>query len=269
MGRGSSTRRRSLRLQLGVSRKLTVFRWIGSVTVGVMNTSVRTNARENRSKAKEGAEKSCRLRRRWRGQRKGKQRSRGRHPRSRAPIPTQPAKERSERTMMRHLRACDHWWERQEEMGKLFQKSKLYSDLRSSRGENFSDESYAKWRCTWQKLRSHIIRFGEGVEWCSRIGPSFSYWLEQRFGIIVRRYTNNPVHAAATLRDWSDRIRIRNDNFKFRTIGNRSLVPRFIFVCAFCKGGRTWTGASRLGRCPHCSRPAIGAGGRGGRPKRT
>jgi len=269
MGRGSSTRRRSLRLQLGVSRKLTVYRWIGSVTVGVINMSIGNTAHKNRSKAIEGAEKSCRSRRRWRGQRKGKQRSRGRQPRSRAPIPTRPTEGPSERSVVNHLRACDFWYFRQEELGKLFLASNLYSEMKSSNGMDFSDESYAKWRCTWQKLRSHIARQSEGVIWCSRIGPSFSYWLEQRFKIIVRRYTNNPVMASSTLRSWSDTIRIRNDDFVFRTIGNRSLVPRFLFVCAFCKGSRTWTGASKFGRCPHCSRPAIGAGGRGGRPKRS
>jgi hypothetical protein len=218
-------------------------------------------------KASKGVEKSFRQRKTRRGQRKGKSRVRGRQPRTNS-HPTLESKESRSRPMMRHLRACDHWYGRQELLCEKFKESKLFRDMRSSSGEDFSDESYVYWRLRWSKLRRHIVPFGEGVVWCSRIGPSFLYWLEQRFKIIVRRYNRNPASSSRSLRDLADELRIRNDNFVRRGTGNRSLPLRFLFVCAFCKGRRSWAAPMKVSRCPTCSRPAYGTNGNQKKPTR-
>jgi len=262
---GASNRRRILRLQLSVNRKLTVIRWIGCATVGVVNTT------STRLKANEGAERSCPSRRRVRGQRIGKRRSRGRQPRSNSPHPTRSLEEPSNRVMNKHLRACDHFYDRQEEFGKFFMQSRLHKMMKVGISlSTDSKESFCLWRTRWFKLRKAILPFGEGVVWCSRIGPTFLYWLEQRFGIVVNWRNGPSVSARRTINDWMDSIRIRNDNYHRRTIGNRSLVPRFILTCAFCRPRRTWTSGLRTGRCPGCSRPVLsGMGGRSNRPRRT
>jgi hypothetical protein len=84
-----SRRRRIFRLSTGVNRKSCYTRCMGSVTVGV--TLVRGIKHEAQLKASEGVEKSCRIRRSRRGQRKGKSRSRGRQPRSPPPLRPKPA----------------------------------------------------------------------------------------------------------------------------------------------------------------------------------
>lgn len=71
-----SRRRKEFRLHTGVNRKLCVIWWMGCATARVVIGS------SSSMKADKGAERSCRPRRRLRGQRKGKCRSRGRHPRS-------------------------------------------------------------------------------------------------------------------------------------------------------------------------------------------
>jgi hypothetical protein len=84
----SSARRRSLRQCLGVSRKVSTFRWIGLQTVGVCKL-VRAPRLPVvvREKAEDGAEKSFRRckRKRVRGQRRGKRRSRVDKTRSSSP----------------------------------------------------------------------------------------------------------------------------------------------------------------------------------------
>jgi hypothetical protein len=71
-----SRARMRLRLQLGVSRKLTVTRWIGSTTVRVGLSCV-SKRQVSYAKASEGVEKSCRgTRRTRRGLRSGKRRAR-------------------------------------------------------------------------------------------------------------------------------------------------------------------------------------------------
>jgi len=210
---GASLRRRLLRLGLGVNRKLILTRWNGNTTVGVVRTS---GSCSSYLKASEGAEKSLRKQKRVRGQRKGKKRSRGRQPRSNSPPPAPVHKEMKERTMMKHLRACDHWYDRQEQFGELFKVSSLY---RQSIGPHriYLPESlvlYRSWRLRWQKLRSRILPCGDGVVWCSRIGPSFSYWLEQRFGILIETRSSDMRHralmnASSSLHDMVEDLRIR------------------------------------------------------------
>jgi hypothetical protein len=76
----TSVRRQCLRQQLGVSRKLTVTRWIGQLTVRVRISGVTPRGCAY-VKASEGVEKSCGGKpRRRRGLRRGSKRSRGGKP---------------------------------------------------------------------------------------------------------------------------------------------------------------------------------------------
>lgn len=225
----SSLRRRLLRMGLSVNRKLTSYRWIGNTTVGVVRV-VRHDP--SRLKAIERAEKSPRKRKRVRGRRCGKERSRGRHPRSKPPPPALKPKEPKDRTIIKHLRACDHWFDRQEQFGELFKESQTYRLSVATSPKRLLlpklIEPYRAWKKRWLTLRNRAVICGEGVVWCSRIGPSFSYWLEQRFGIIVvfvDKYHNQrygPI-ARSTLLSMEDEIRIRNDNFSRRPTTNKRL----------------------------------------------
>jgi hypothetical protein len=253
MCRGSSTRRRCLRLLLGVNRKLVVTRWIGETTVGVV-TTIRRGL--SHVKASEGAEKSFRIRRRRRGQRCGKERSRGRQPRSSVPPPTQNVKEPKVRGMNMHLRACDFWYERQEQFKELFMQSSVYKC-----GVNRAPlDSYRVWRSRWKTLHNRIVPCGEGVVWCSRIAPSFKYYIEQRFGIVVSFGPRSKANARSDLQEIRDEIRIRNTNPIPYASGNRSHASKFVFRCAF--DSSSWTSHLRCARCPRCHRPAVGLGGR-------
>jgi hypothetical protein len=84
----ASIRRKHLRLQLSVNRKSTAIRWMNAWVVRI---------HVSKRKADEGAERSCRTRRRRRGQRAGKPRSRGGKPRSNAGRPAPQAKTESSR----------------------------------------------------------------------------------------------------------------------------------------------------------------------------
>lgn len=252
-------------MQLSVNRKSTAVWWMGCWTVRVH--VVRFGATDDSHlKANEGAERSCSKKRRIRGQRIGKERSRGRQPRSNLLHPTPESKEPKDRKMNMHLRACDHWYDRQEQFGELFKQSRLSRELLGNR--EFSWDVYRVWKTRWKSLHDRIRPYGEGVSWCSRIGPSFSYWLEQRFGIVIDRHRTMLVSARSTLVSMHESIRIRNYHLIPRATGNRSLAPRFLFRCAFCPR-RAWTSDMRVGRCPHCSRPAVGMGGIKSIPKRN
>jgi len=133
MGKGVSVSRRILRLQLGVNRKLTVVRWIGCATVGVVNTT------STRLKANEGAEKSC-SKRRKRGQRKGSVRSRGCHPRRTPPVPAPVSDQPTSRTIARILRTYDHWGKRAKQFETLFSKTSHLGLF------DRSSTSYPAWR---------------------------------------------------------------------------------------------------------------------------
>lgn len=99
---GASLRRRALRYQLGASRKAIGIRWMNGWTVGV---------HLSKTKADDGAERSCLTRRRRRGQRVGKTRSRGGKPRSN--VPSRPPESK-----LSCPRRCNHsgrkflWYER-------------------------------------------------------------------------------------------------------------------------------------------------------------
>lgn len=161
---GASNRRRIFRLQLGVNRKLTVLRWIGCATVGVVNTT------STRLKAKEGAERSC-VKRRKRGQRRGKRRSRGCHPRRSVPAPARTSKQPTTRTINRLLRAYDHWDMRAKQFGELFRNTNQAGLFdRSSR-------SYSVWRTRWSTLFGRIEQQQNRVFATAKLQTSFLEWL--------------------------------------------------------------------------------------------
>lgn len=100
----------------------------GGVVYGLLHSSL---------KADKGAEKSCLRKRRKRGLRKGKLRSRGRHPRR--TVTAAISSEVSSRTIRHHLRMAEHlrpigprFWEkvgRQQNWGMLRDRSRGYYDL--------------------------------------------------------------------------------------------------------------------------------------------
>jgi hypothetical protein len=220
----TSRRRQIFRLQLGVNRKLTAIRCFQGATVGVVRFRVTSPV----TAASEGVEKSCRnkSRRSRRGQRRGKCRARGRQPRE-PPPPTRRDNGPSERSMNKHLRACDHFYLRQEQFSQLFKASQLYVQLKSAVYRSgmiqYDSNKYRVWKHSWRVLHDHILPFGEGVVWCSRIGPTFSYWLEQRFGIRVNiREQLVGITASAVLEGWLESRRIRDYVNEGRRVGKRS-----------------------------------------------
>jgi hypothetical protein len=226
MTRGSSKSRRRLRLLLGVNRKLTAVWWMGQWTVRVQ--VVRSIGRSTApAKADEGAEKSFAPRAKsHRGQRRlGSVRARGRQPRqypSRRP-PTRDDAGPSARNLDRHLRACDHFYDRVKAFEERFLKSNLGKLMVAfPRGFVITDEnrsSYSKWLLRWRALRASMMRFGDGVIWCSRIGESFSYWLEQRLGITLK----GGVTAFRTLRRWRQEVGHRDTR---RALQSQRFRPR-------------------------------------------
>lgn len=96
----SSRRRREYRLHTGVDRKSCVTRWMNVTTVGVVIS---------RTKAGEGAERSCPKRRRRRGQRVGVRRSRGGKPPRTVTNSAQTSNVPTERRIKFKLRFLDFW----------------------------------------------------------------------------------------------------------------------------------------------------------------
>jgi len=161
---GVSHRRRILRLQLGVNRKSTVIRWIEGATVGVVNTT------SPYLKANEGAEKSC-CKRRKRGQRSGKRRSRGCHPRRTVPTSTRPSNQPTTRTINRMLRAYDFWERRAKEFGNLFRHTNHLGLF------DRSSTSYSVWRTRWRTLFRRIEEQQNRVFATAKLQTSFLEWL--------------------------------------------------------------------------------------------
>jgi len=228
----ASSRRRSLRQFLGANRKLRTFRWIGQRVVEIRISRVSRRGCVDRSKAVEGAEKSCRRRRKARGLRRGKLRARGRHPRD--PDPPAPGPENvADRTFARRLRAIDYWYDRVQQFRKLLGQARLVFLSPERDGGR-----YAAWKTRWEALSSRIRPFGEEVVWCSRIGPSFDYYLEQQLGIIVN---GSGLHASRTLREWKDEVPC-NRNLSWLTGGPAApvverdlLLPRVVCGCKACR----------------------------------
>jgi len=231
--------------------------------MGALTVRVKCRSGNNSTpqlKAHERAEKSPRKRERRRGQRKGKRRSRGCHPRSNSPPPTRNVNEPSDRTLKSHLRACDYWYEKVKVFGEHFKRSQIYRD-RLVRDMMV----YRVWKERWKSYHNHIKRFGEGVLWCSRIGSSFSYFLEQQFGIVLdRREQLVPVTARSVLSGWVESRRIRQYLIDYPRSGNRShrvrpvdYGPRVPDHCPYqVVRGRTVT-------CSWCGYPAVSWGNHG------
>lgn len=168
-------------MQLSANRKLIATRWMGSWTVEVYVGRI-ASPNDSQRKASEGAERSCRVRRRRRGQRRGKRRSRvcqTREPHS------SPQRDQvlSPYAMKSHLRACDYWYAKVQSFSQWLKKSSLVYQ-----GAGFfirpSDRmEYATWKHRWITLSKRIKPFGEMVVWCSRIGPTFAYYLEQQHNV--------------------------------------------------------------------------------------
>jgi hypothetical protein len=232
----ASRSRTLFRLHTGVNRKSCVTRWIGSTTVRVVILNL------NREKASEGAERSCRKRRRKRGQRRGKRRSRVGKTRPDPAAPAQSSKEPKGHTITKHLRACDHWYDRQEQFGKLFKESQLYRDGSKSCYFGFGFEhGYRAWEKRWLVLRNRIVVCGEGVIFCSRIGDSFSYWLEQRFGLVWKRDPSGYVSADVHLKQWRANLAIQRAAKKRPRLHQSTKKP-------------FWGDRPSAGRCGKCLR---------------
>jgi hypothetical protein len=190
--------------------------WVVRIHVGRFGSTTDAHL-----KADKGAEKSCRKRRRVRGKRIGKSRKRPASVRSRvrhtrmpqkdpAPIP----KESKERRMNRRMSAIDFFYGRVDQFDQLISQGSVMRRFGGSGRTRFSpivyhelrtesdQEWYRNWRSRWERLHRHILRFGEEVIWCSRIGPSFSYHMEQRFRLVFKFSANHrPITANFGLQD--------------------------------------------------------------------
>jgi len=177
----TSRSRRSRRLLLGVNRKLAAFRWMGETTVGVVRNSVWTSY-PPQLKAEQGVEKSCDDSRMLKDQR------RPCAPARQARVQAKSAPEtRTSWYIKKQCSTADYWYARVEQFDQLLRRSQM---VRRSMGEvdpqGEQKLSYSVWLGRWRALSRRVREFGEDTVWCSRIGPSFSYHLEQRFGILVR-----------------------------------------------------------------------------------
>lgn len=260
----SSHRRRILRLQLSVNRKSTATRWMGMWTVGVHAGNVWSTTCTH-LKASEGAEKSCRKRRRRRGQRVGKRRSRVRHTREPSHS-ARPFDQPSNRRINSFCRASDYCYERVNQFEKLIKQSKFVRHWQGSRSLPMQPERYSIWKARWGNLRAHISRYGEGVVMSCGICPSFSYFLEQRLGFILHpKDLWSSVTARQVLLDWAESLEIRNN---FTSVRNRpDTGPHYYNLsCSWCL--TSFGSATRARRCPDCSRLCVAPQRRGGRSKR-
>lgn len=255
-------RRRQARLLLGVNRKSEGIRWMGMWTVRVHVSRFRATT-GSQLKADKGAEKSCRSRRRLRGQRKGKRRSRGCQPRRTATIPTLKVKEPTDRQMTRRLRTIDHFDARVKEFDKLLDRSTVmgvlglrgrgrWSPLKVVEFGHFESLAwYQGWRARWRALHGHIKPFGEEVLWCSGIGPSFAYHMEQRFRLVFKWGDSPPFTARVGLQDMQVELSVRESN-KRREIGKRSLSrlnPQGLIISGGCN--RACRSCGYFGPPPH------------------
>lgn len=201
------------------------------------------------AKADEGAEKSLRKRRRVRGKRFGKARprrrvwralfgrSRERHSREPGPKPAPTPKESKERRMNRSIRTIDHFYARVDQFDELIGKGSVMkrwggsgrtrrSPLETIVLDSADDRLwYRLWKHRWGALHRHIIRFGEEVVWCSRIGPSFSYHMEQRFRLVFKFGPDQRVFTANIgLQDMLLNVGLRAQDRR-RELANRRRSP--------------------------------------------
>jgi len=250
MPSGVSRLRRRIRLQLGVTRKLTVIRWTKAISVGEMVI---------RKKADEGAEKSCR-RRRVRGQRKGRKRSRGGKPRSNAeaPRPKDPNKV-SNRRITNQLRLFDYAEASADNLKKV--TASLLKGKRFRKDE-FPLPLYLGFRRRWAALSARVP--GSVGEHC--FGNSPAFFLEKHFGCVLKGQPS----AHGTLIRWLDVQRTHRQIL--REIREEALAPpsvprplKYYFECAWCPNA--WYSSTQTSQCPPCGRRAL-AVNRVARPRR-
>jgi len=131
----TSRRRRMYRLAVGERKKITAYSAECQVTVGVMRFGIGISRSSGAVKANKGVEKSCRQRRRTRGQRKGKKRSRGCHPRLSVTRPAQEPRSMP-RTIKRTVRLFDYWGKKSKRLVNLAQNwGKVFEGRRSVKGD--------------------------------------------------------------------------------------------------------------------------------------
>lgn len=273
----SRTRRRK---QLCRDRKQTALWWIGCWTVRVHLLREGVWYARSRVKAQEGAERSFRVkqRRSCRGQRKGKKRARGRQPRE-PPVPAQDNKVRCGRSFNRRLRLIDYWYDRVHELGEHMKRSRWLQGLprlpdvvtpRAGPWEPLPTQTleYRKWKARWLSLAKRIPK-DEEVRFCSRIGPTFSYYLEQQHRVSfhfdrtaaaelqgLRRDLNerNPPHLSFATRRERDLPNVTcrcRTCFRFRECPSGHGMGAGVLQCPFCgyrrHGGRVPPRSSRRG----------------------
>lgn len=196
--------------------------------------------------ASEGAEKSCRSkRRRKRGLRRGKSRSRGRHPRRSSPQAATVPKS-SLRAVLHHLRMLD--WNKRvaDNFGKLLRYS--YMEGRFDPGSN-PRILYARFSGMWSRKRDMILAKG-GVKFKPSVDSCFCFtfadfvrvWCNAR--VAVLKGESNPQN------DFSSLLGSLRKNHELPTPGKK---PRGTF-----DGRRGSTGQRQLGGNVHRM------GGRGG-----
>ena len=207
---------------------------------GVVNISVRINGYTPYLKAVKGAERSCLKRRSRRGQRHGKRRSRGCHPRSPETIRPSETKEVRFRAIDHHLRGLDHWQDRGDQFVELIRKSKMGSLVGSS-GQ--IGPMYVAWRSRWSALSGHIPKI-----WRSMVlGPSFAFFISKHLNLKLKGVPTPYL----TLNDWAQDIRMRNDANRIEPIRPH----KYTVSCTWCK--EAWSSPGRSSFCPQCGRACL------------
>lgn len=241
----SSSSRKGRRQLLGANRKSEVIWWIGCTTVRVVISRC-TGRGCTYVKADEGAEKSCRIRRKGRGLRRGSRRARGGKP-PRTVTPALKPKVAKNRSIVRHVRAFDFWEGRSMLFGKLIDRSglKRHSFPRGAAER----KQYLVWKHRWQALSCRIFPSGRLMR-DTLICPSFPFYLDQRYGIRPPQVAS----PAATLSLLAEGLRKIDD--PITPAGNKPRRPHvFTLTCQWC--GTAWSYPTKSGFCPDCKRLCV------------
>lgn len=250
----SSKSRMRRRLQLGVYRKSVVTRWIGQWVVRIHVSGAFRGTLTDREKASEGAERSCRVRRKRRGQRKGKCRARGRHPREPL-LPAPTAKPPKSRSIARALRTYEFWEGRARQFRELIGQANTRGFTCSSSDgvRDVRSQTYLSWRTRRAKLFSKIRSTTNKVFAETLLQTSFDEYL---FWVLGYKFPSTVRGRETGLDDLFALVeRIRPLATTLPLEPNQGVSHTFRFVCSFCP--TAWSGANRIGRCPTCRRPAA------------
>lgn len=194
--RGVVIRRKISRYLRGVSKDSLGIRWIGTTPVGGVEWLLSRGSIHRHVKANEGAERSCHrarileweelpTRRRKRGLRKGKPRSRGRHPRRSAT--TGPLVQKDEgriRPINRFCRTFDWAESRQQKLVNLLKKRKV-NLVRRGPGRTFGcscgrhSTVATHWSVVYHEFRRSVPVDEIRLE---VFGPSFHYFVRKHLG---------------------------------------------------------------------------------------